>query len=1412
MKLRLPNKLVAAIMAAAAAGHTAFATYVIDSEKNCTITGTETYNTNAMGGNLVAKFTLDSNAVFTATGKQFGSGGNTTLARSLVMGAGSKVVVNDDTHLENERMIQNLTLNGSAGIEVNGNVGIIGNGHSATTLTLNDNTLSLTRSASATHGNEFRLWSTTVSSGTIDVGSGVYLNATNNTTFASGSKLRIAEGGVVNLNNTSKLGNAVVSGAGMVKTNSLPTSAAWMGDDWSGILLLNGVNLGVNTALNSQYYSTSNSYIGMTGVTNVSTEWQGTISANIYLEDSGTTKAWTYNNGSSGAGASKTLIFSGKMKGDGTLLKDGNGSSGVYNQNYTFTGDISGWTGRLQYAQATSNNNNSIVTFSGNATTINTQVDYTYAASASEALEIVLGDITAQGVTAYTINNLVKADVLTAAGKNIVLGSNLKADGVTTTHGTLNISKSATFAGLTLNTGTSASFGGTTTLTGAIVNHGDLTFSGAVNATLAVEDDLWYSARTEGNGFGTMAQYANLVTGNTLINDNGVTAWQLNGQAAEYDDGKLIYSGVGDASNRYYINNSAESWSLEGADSVEVNTSVTFNQANSYSGGTIVKNGTLTVTNVNALGTGPVVVNRGAMLELNTAGNAIQGVSDITLKGMGSTLKLDWAVRLGTEALHTALHMGNGSALWLQNGWGGVNQNVYTDIDVDGSATIYGAIYSNTIALNGSVKGAGELVLDKKKGENNSWTIHSTIADGENGQLALRMQDGSVTLTGTNTYTGGTILNAGTLTINNANALGTGNVKVGSDATLSVATNATIVPKLTGTGIVDVTAALSDISAYVFNGVSADEKFAGTLRVKYDAGNHSAKLNLSNFSGVVEMKGRLHLNGSSFGDAQKLVFDSTGLSYSGGFWSSATSTFAKKLELRGNNHEFYIGDNITTTISGALLGAAEAKYSKVDGGTLVFTGDIKGYLGTHALNGGTLKVEMNNSSGKVQQQSMSKLLMANGRKVELLFSGYSDTIGDYKMSIGTLKPNDSSSVTLETVSNSHGGLVEIKKLEGSKVTLNLKNAAASSAVNTYMLGDTASTATESAFSGTVALNHANTGANRSTMLIINDGYVTADAKVTVTAGATTNARLLAIGLNSDTVRMAGLHDASVGAVTGSEKANSHYTLFSGSGTNLAGNFTGSNRATYLNNAADGTVRTLEITGSETYSTNIKVDKNINLKMSGTGKQSFGGDMSSFNGSVSATAGVLQLLNQTSVNVQDLLVTGADAEHQAVIGVYTGADSTTTEGSIVVSGTLTGNSYATLNANLTMADGSTIAVRGENGLHMGSALTFANGGKMNLSEDILGSLADLDRGEGLTLFSGVDSFTLGGSAYSDEVTYNAQDYFNLMSLTNPDTYVIRFQADAAADGGTVSIFAVPEPTTATLSLLALAGLAARRRRK
>lgn len=149
-------------------------------------------------------------------------------------------------------------------------------------------------------------------------------------------------------------------------------------------------------------------------------------------------------------------------------------------------------------------------------------------------------------------------------------------------------------------------------------------------------------------------------------------------------------------------------------------------------------------------------------------------------------------------------------------------------------------------------------------------------------------------------------------------------------------------------------------------------------------------------------------------------------------------------------------------------------------------------------------------------------------------------------------------------------------------------------------------------------------------------------------------------------------------------------------------------------------------------------------------------------------------------------------------------STATETSLIVTDTLlVGGSGATLNANLELVDGSTLALAG-NSLALGSSLTLGN---VLLDDATLAGVWALGAGESLTLFSGVDTLVVDGSSYTGAFTTDAARIF--ANVGEADEYILIYSGSA---DGVVSIQAVPEPTTATLSLLALAGLVARRRRK
>ena len=186
--------------------------------------------------------------------------------------------------------------------------------------------------------------------------------------------------------------------------------------------------------------------------------------------------------------------------------------------------------------------------------------------------------------------------------------------------------------------------------------------------------------------------------------------------------------------------------------------------------------------------------------------------------------------------------------------------------------------------------------------------------------------------------------------------------------------------------------------------------------------------------------------------------------------------------------------------------------------------------------------------------------------------------------------------------------------------------------------------------------------------------------------------------------------------------------------------------------------------------------------------------------VYATGGDLTVLKAAAgLSLQELTV-AADK----TVSVYTGTEQTVdAEASLSVQGVATFGSGAKLNANLTLESGSTLSVAA-GGLAMGSTLS--------LKTDITLDAATLERicsNEYTTLFTGVDALSLNGTRYdtiSVEERVLAAPYF---SNLNNDNFVLTY---SGGETGIFGIAMIPEPTTATLSLLALLGLAARRRRK
>ncbi|EJK6093968.1 autotransporter-associated beta strand repeat-containing protein, partial [Salmonella enterica] len=223
---------------------------------------------------------------------------------------------------------------------------------------------------------------------------------------------------------------------------------------------------------------------------------------------------------------------------------------------------------------------------------------------------------------------------------------------------------------------------------------------------------------------------------------------------------------------------------------------LTLSGANTYTGGTLISDGTLVASNVEALGTGDVTNN--ATLELNTGGtfdNAIggsgnvvkSGADTLTLSGSnsytgGTTISGGTLVASNVEALGTG-DVTNNATLELNTGGDFINNIGGTgrvEKSGDDVLTLSGAnSYSGgTLISDGTLVASNVDALGSGDVTNNATLEMNTGGDfinniGGTGRVE-KSGDDTLTLSGSNTYTGGTLISDGTLVASNVEALGTG--------------------------------------------------------------------------------------------------------------------------------------------------------------------------------------------------------------------------------------------------------------------------------------------------------------------------------------------------------------------------------------------------------------------------------------------------------------------------------------------------------------------------------------------------------------------------------------------------------------------------------------------------------------
>ncbi|EGF2105245.1 fibronectin-binding autotransporter adhesin ShdA [Salmonella enterica] len=438
-------------------------------------------------------------------------------------------------------------------------------------------------------------------------------------------------------------------------------------------------------------------------------------------------------------------------------------------------------TSELDETTATSDWNGSKLTKQGDGTLIlsNTGNDY-------GDTEIDGGILAAKDAAALGTGDVTIAESATLALSQGTLDNNVTGEGQIVKSGSdeLIVTGDNTYSGgTTISGGTLTADHADSLGTGAVANSGVLQVGeGELENTLSGSGSL---VKT-GTGELTLSG-DNTYSGGTTITGGTLTADHADSLGSgDIDNSGVLKVGEGDLEN-----------TLSGSGSlVKTGTGeLTLSGDNTYSGGTTIIGGTLTADHADSLGTG-AVANSGVLqvgegeLEntLSGSGSLVKtGTGELTLSGdnsysggttiIGGTLTADHADSLGTGAVANSgvLQVGEGE---LENTLSGSGSLVKTGT---GELTLSG---DNSYSGGTTIIG-GTLTADHADSLGTGAVANSGVLQVGEGELEntlsgsgslVKTGTGELTLGGDNSYSGDTTIADGTLIAANVNALGSGNI------------------------------------------------------------------------------------------------------------------------------------------------------------------------------------------------------------------------------------------------------------------------------------------------------------------------------------------------------------------------------------------------------------------------------------------------------------------------------------------------------------------------------------------------------------------------------------------------------------------------------------------------------------
>jgi outer membrane autotransporter protein len=586
---------------------------------------------------------------------------------------------------------------------------------------------------------------------------------------AAGGVLRLGSS-TLGINSITTTGGDLAYVGGVTNASSiiLSASASFIVDDTDTATqagVVSGAGALTKTGTGSLTLTGANTYTGGT-----------TISAGtLQLGNGGTSGSLignVTNNGTLAFNRSDTVIFGGVVSGIGNLQQNGTGTTTLTSAN-TYTGGTAISAGTLQLG-----NGGTAGSLVGNVTN-NGELTF----NRSDA-------VTFDGVVSGT-GNLQQ----NGSGTTILTGANTYTGGTTISAGTLQLG----------NGGVAGS------LVGNVTNNGELAFNRSDSVTFDGVVSGIGNLQQNGSGTTTLTG-ANTYSGGTVFNNGQIQAASDGVLGAS--TGALTFNGGGlqfgssfnlNAGRAITLNAGGGTFDTQGfSTTVEQNIggvgqltktgigTAILTGANTYTGGTTISSGTLQLGSGGTSGSLVGNVTNNGTLAFNrsdaaTFGGVVSGIGNLQQDGSGTTILTGANTYIGGTTI---------SAGTLQLGNGGTAGSLVGNVTNNGELTFN---RSDSVTFDGVVSGTGNL-------QQNS--------------------SGTTILTGVNTYTGGTIINAGTLQLGDGGAAGSlvGNVTNNGTLAFNRSDTVTFDGILSGSGGVDQLGSGST----VFNGT---QTYTGPTRI-----------------------------------------------------------------------------------------------------------------------------------------------------------------------------------------------------------------------------------------------------------------------------------------------------------------------------------------------------------------------------------------------------------------------------------------------------------------------------------------------------------------------------------------------------------------------------------------------------